>query len=263
MMAVVLAGCPSRNAGESTKLTAAERNAAIVAIAGRYAESQDKEAARIALDALNLPNPAQSVLALAEAQIVQNQDPESTRNLVALAQALGPISRMASEYLVDADETAGGEEVAVVAETPPPPTDTPVPTDTPTDTPEPTATSTDTPEPTATPTDTPVPAPRAVAESQGLNVRSGPGTLYPVVAEMRQGDEADILARNDDGSWWQVTLADGTEGWVIGRLVNASGDLDAGLGYRWNKVNFDYGYHIPLDLTETNGTHRFSLAWTF
>ena len=44
---------------------------------------------------------------------------------------------------------------------------------------------------------------------------------------------------------------------------DASGDLNAGLGYRWNKVLFDYGYHIPLDLTETNGSHRFSLAWAF
>jgi hypothetical protein len=42
---------------------------------------------------------------------------------------------------------------------------------------------------------------------------------------------------------------------------DASGDLNAGLGYAWNQLNFDYGYHIPLDLTETNGSHRFSLAW--
>jgi len=42
---------------------------------------------------------------------------------------------------------------------------------------------------------------------------------------------------------------------------DASGDLNAGLGYRWNQLQFDYGYHIPLDLTETNGSHRFSLVW--
>ena len=42
---------------------------------------------------------------------------------------------------------------------------------------------------------------------------------------------------------------------------DATGDLNAGLGYTWNKMLFDYGYHIPLDLTETNGSHRFSLAW--
>jgi len=42
---------------------------------------------------------------------------------------------------------------------------------------------------------------------------------------------------------------------------DASGDINAGLGYTWNKMLFDYGYHIPLDLTETNGSHRFSLNY--
>lgn len=44
---------------------------------------------------------------------------------------------------------------------------------------------------------------------------------------------------------------------------DASGDVDAGLGYRMNRVVFDYGYHISLDLTETNGAHRFSLGYEF
>ena len=44
---------------------------------------------------------------------------------------------------------------------------------------------------------------------------------------------------------------------------DASGDVNAGLGYKWNKMQFDYGYHIPLDLTETNGSHRFSLGYIF
>jgi len=44
---------------------------------------------------------------------------------------------------------------------------------------------------------------------------------------------------------------------------DAQGDLNAGLGYQWNKLWFDYAYHIPLDLTETNGAHRFSFAYDF
>jgi hypothetical protein len=44
---------------------------------------------------------------------------------------------------------------------------------------------------------------------------------------------------------------------------DATGDLNAGLGYKWNKLLFDYAYHIPLDLTETNGAHRFSFAYDF
>ena len=44
---------------------------------------------------------------------------------------------------------------------------------------------------------------------------------------------------------------------------DASGDLNAGLGYKRDKLLFDYGYHIPLDLTETNGSHRLSLVRMF
>ena len=44
---------------------------------------------------------------------------------------------------------------------------------------------------------------------------------------------------------------------------DASGDVNAGIGYMWGKTGFDYSYHIPLDLTETNGSHRFSLAYEF
>ena len=44
---------------------------------------------------------------------------------------------------------------------------------------------------------------------------------------------------------------------------DANGDLNAGLGYAWNKMLFNYGYHIPLDLTETNGSHRLSLVRLF
>ena len=44
---------------------------------------------------------------------------------------------------------------------------------------------------------------------------------------------------------------------------DATGDLNAGLGYRWGELGFDYGYHIPLDLTETNGAHRFSFGYQF
>ncbi len=44
---------------------------------------------------------------------------------------------------------------------------------------------------------------------------------------------------------------------------DATGNLNAGIGYSWNDVLFDYGYNIPLDLTETNGAHRFSFAYRF
>ena len=44
---------------------------------------------------------------------------------------------------------------------------------------------------------------------------------------------------------------------------DAGGGLNAGLGYQWNQLVFDYAYDISLDLTETNGAHRFSFAYEF
>jgi hypothetical protein len=45
---------------------------------------------------------------------------------------------------------------------------------------------------------------------------------------------------------------------------DASGELNGGLGYSWSEnMSFDYSYHIPLDLVETNGAHRFTLGYQF
>ena len=44
---------------------------------------------------------------------------------------------------------------------------------------------------------------------------------------------------------------------------DAGGGLNAGLGYQWNQLVFDYAYDIGLELTETNGAHRFSFAYEF
>ncbi len=44
---------------------------------------------------------------------------------------------------------------------------------------------------------------------------------------------------------------------------DAGSGLNAGLGYQWNQLVFDYAYDIGLDLTETNGAHRFSFAYEF
>ena len=51
------------------------------------------------------------------------------------------------------------------------------------------------------------------------------------------------------------------------RLLSDSEDsgagLNAGLGYQWNQLVFDYAYDIGLELTDTNGAHRFSFAYEF
>lgn len=46
-----------------------------------------------------------------------------------------------------------------------------------------------------------------------LNVRSGPGTDFNVIATLKQGDEAAILGRNDNRTWW-FTERNRVKGWV-------------------------------------------------
>ncbi len=221
----LLGGCSSKDKASSKALTPEKRNAAIVAIAQQFATTQDVEAAKVALDELNLSNQAQSVLALAESNIAQGADEQATLELIGLVKALGPVSRMASDYLAQHGQAASADAVAVAPATPTPaPTDTPIP---PTNTPEPTLapTASQTPEPTATATATGLPAPRVVAKSQA-NLRQGPGTAYPVVGSMAGGEQADVLGRNAENTWWQVSLANGIAGWVNASLVTANGAVE-------------------------------------
>ncbi|HUW08898.1 MAG TPA: SH3 domain-containing protein, partial [Anaerolineae bacterium] len=114
------------------------------------------------------------------------------------------------------------------------PTDTPVPP-TPTLPPAPpTETSvpptptvpippTDTPVP---PTATPVPPPFILVTSDKVNVREGPGTAYGTVGQVTKGQQLDIVGKNGAGDWWQVCCVDGRQVWVVGRLVEANGDLN-------------------------------------
>lgn len=129
-------------------------------------------------------------------------------------------TQAAAQVVTETDETP--------AETP-----TPAPTFTPTPSPEPTATNTPVATPTPAPTDTPTPEPaplvRLPADNDStLNVRSGPGTAYPVVAQFTAGQEAVVTGRNEEGSWWQISLADETNpaavGWLLAELVTLTGE---------------------------------------
>ena len=227
VVTAVLSGCGSRSNPSTQPQTAEQRNAAIVAIAQQFGATQDLEAAQVALAPLSLPNPGQSVLALAEAYIAEGQDTRTTVELIALAKALGPISRMAEDFLTREGANSGVPAAVAMAPTATPmpaPTDTPLP---PTETPtlEPTATPTGTPESTATPTETPVSQPQASTTSP-INVRSGPGTVYPVVGQLQPGQPVDILGRNADRTWWQVLLLNGNEGWVAASVVDVAGPVD-------------------------------------
>ncbi|MGC8838788.1 MAG: SH3 domain-containing protein [Anaerolineae bacterium] len=96
-----------------------------------------------------------------------------------------------------------------------PPTATPVPA-TPTPTAEP-PTATPVAPPTATPvpaTPTPEPSPVVQVAVETLNVRQGPGTEYPRIGQVRQGDRLQVLARSPAGEWYLICCVGGQQGWV-------------------------------------------------
>jgi hypothetical protein len=66
-----------------------------------------------------------------------------------------------------------------------------------------------------------------VTTSQIVNVREGPGTLYPVVGQLAPANTYRVTGKNDVGDWWQIDIGDDKKGWVIGQLVNTAGDTNA------------------------------------
>ena len=98
----------------------------------------------------------------------------------------------------------------------PTPTMTPSPLPTHTLTPSATPTSTPMATPTATPTVTPTPLPDAVVNVKALNVRSGPGTVYDILAGVHQGDDLEVIGQAYECDWLKVIIPQGTQGWVAG-----------------------------------------------
>ncbi len=79
---------------------------------------------------------------------------------------------------------------------------------------------TDTPPP-AEPTATPTPESAIAVTTQGMNVRSGPGTNYPILGAAQAGEQYVITGKDPSGAWWQVTY-NGQNGWLFGQLVTAN-----------------------------------------
>lgn len=69
-----------------------------------------------------------------------------------------------------------------------------------------------------------VAGPLALVGPATLNLRQGPGTGYPTVATVNQGDPLQIVGRNADATWWAVMYGDGVA-WVLAELVTPQGDV--------------------------------------
>lgn len=60
-----------------------------------------------------------------------------------------------------------------------------------------------------------------------VNVREGPGRNFARVGSVRPGDTVPVLGRNADGTWIQIRLEDGTEGWVLADLITIQAPASA------------------------------------
>ncbi len=83
------------------------------------------------------------------------------------------------------------------------------------------------PEATAAPTEAPTEALEAIrfTANQNVNVRSGPGTVYPAIGRLTAGQSFDVTGRSESGDWVKFDY-DGREGWVTFALVSVEGDLN-------------------------------------
>ena len=75
----------------------------------------------------------------------------------------------------------------------------------------PTATQTATPTFTASPT----PIPQVEVSVSSASLRQGPGTVYPILRYLYQGDVVGVIGLDSpQGEWYNVILDDGTRGWL-------------------------------------------------
>jgi hypothetical protein len=59
----------------------------------------------------------------------------------------------------------------------------------------------------------------------GVNVRTGPGTAYPILGVAPQGTEGTLIGVSEDGAWWvaEVPTAPSGMGWVAAAYILATG----------------------------------------
>jgi PKD repeat protein len=57
-----------------------------------------------------------------------------------------------------------------------------------------------------------------------LNVRAGPGTNYPILGVLTLGQQAEIIGRNENATWWQIKFpgAKSGYGWVSAEYAQAA-----------------------------------------
>jgi uncharacterized protein YraI len=90
----------------------------------------------------------------------------------------------------------------------------------------PTATTQSSPIPVITPTAAIVEDGPFVRAKETVRIRSGPDITYPRIGRLMQGEQAKVLARNGETTWWQIEVPrSNTLGWVSAAFVELLGDV--------------------------------------
>ena len=73
--------------------------------------------------------------------------------------------------------------------------------------------------------------------NQRANVRSGPGSEFPIVAKANPDTRLQIVAQNEEGNWWQICCVNGLEeteeddpttlAWLADSVIEIEGDTDS------------------------------------
>lgn len=98
-------------------------------------------------------------------------------------------------------------------------------------TPTPTALSTSTPFPTLIPVFTFTPAPPQadlLVKAEVVNCRVGPGTVYELINELRAGQSARVVGRDESFSWWYIRDPGNPNGfcWVSSEVTEVTGAVE-------------------------------------
>jgi hypothetical protein len=136
-----------------------------------------------------------------------------------IAQAPTPASGVGEPGATPLPGGSASTSLVIYATDTPPPSPTPEPFQ---PTPEPTG-DFETNRPTREAGPRPQPTPYVVVNSATLNGRRGPATTYERIGQARRGDKLMILARSEDGAWFQVCCMANQPVWVSAELVTEMG----------------------------------------
>jgi uncharacterized protein YraI len=104
-----------------------------------------------------------------------------------------------------------------------------------------------------------------IVNASRVNLRSGPGAGFAVLAQMEFGQLVTPLSRNADGSWVQIQLIGGLTGWVNARYLQSSipvtslpvtqqtGSLNAVVTASFLNVRGGPGANFPILTRLSNG----------